>query len=299
MNSNIDYLKQLNIKFEIINEIKAQELIDCNFPCSLLLSYSSIFEKYRIKEKEGKFVNLDFAQLFYLALIDEQLRQFLMILCLEIELKIKTILIADAQKLNVEEVFLQDYINSDIDYLTKTYPNEINDFNLCPNEDLSPLYNFTSAVLFGTFEKLVHNFYCKYAELIYGKQRAPFEKYLSSVRRIRNMVAHNSPLLSELSVNNKMSNNSLSPFLSDKGIKSKTLHTNLSKPIIFDICNIMRLYCGIQSVDKINKTNKEFKKFLRINYRKYGKYLKTNQTISSSYTFFKSIVKIFSSKVAI
>lgn len=293
---NTEIFKKNNIMFNKIDEDKAENIMLKEYPSALLFSYSNLFEKYFGTDKKGTFVSLDFTQLYYLAIIDEQLRQILMRICLEIELKIKTIFLADVQKLDVEENFLNEYIQSDLEYLSKTYPNELEKIKSCKE---TSLYNFLNSILFGTFEKLIHSFYRKYAQIIYGTPRAPFEKYLSSVRKIRNMVAHNSPFLSELKNNEKLSNNSLSPFLSSKGIKSKTLHTNLSKPIMFDLCNILRLYCGIQPLVKIKKNAKEISKFIRTNHKKYVKYFKTNLTLSSSYRFFKDVVKIFSTQVTI
>ncbi len=295
----IDYLESLNITFNKINIAMANEIIEHEFPCSIILSYTSLYDKYRTKDLKDKFVNLDFSCLYYLAKINEEFQKFILLTCIELEQKLKTIFISDAEKLDSEKDFLKEYLKSDYEFLSKANIKDFDSFiNNIDNDSLS-LDKFINLFLYSSFEKMLYSFYEKNAIDIYNKKRAPFEKYLPSLRRLRNLAAHNQPLINQLCETKAIPKNSLSPFLSNKGIKAKTLHTNLSKPIMFDFCMLLRLYCGLMPIQKIKLMYKNFKKILLKSNIKYGRYLKSNQTLVSSYNFIKKIAKIFSKEVSL
>ncbi|MCH5165038.1 MAG: Abi family protein [Clostridiales bacterium] len=293
---DIEYLKKLNVKFNIIDEKEAANLISSEYPLNRLIEFASIFEQYKMTDKQGQFVNLEFAQLYYLTKIDERLRHILMKMCLEIEQKIKYILISDSIKLKVARTFLTEYIRSDYDYLYRHYSKEL-DLFISGDENVYTLDKFLDIITFGTFVKLVRAFYQQYAQEIYHKKHASFEQYLSSVHHIRNKAAHNVTLLSELNEKRGLLNPQVSEYLAKHGINSKTLKTNLSRTIVFDITSVMHLYCNLLSREQIKQNNKVWRKFVFKECRSYKKLFQKNEILKSAYRFSQKVVRIYSKKV--
>lgn len=295
----IDYLKSQNIKFNIINEEQALRIMCSEFPLSKIEDMSSLFEKYRTTEKKNTFVNLEFAHLYYLALIDEGLSDILMRICLELESKLKTILINDVYKLKVADKFLYEYISSDYAFLSRDYSEEINDF-IKFHDDYSDLYTFDrflNMLPLGAIERIIHSFYDKYSEDLQEKSLLHYEKSLNSIRHIRNCVAHNGAVLSQVNIVRGDQNSKISAYLKRRGVGARTLSTNLSKTVIFDIVNILHLYCVIQSNEKIKKNSEELNKFIKDIRKRYRKYFIDNEPLISIYRFLKNIIEIYSKKI--
>lgn len=295
----IEYLKSQNIKFSIINEEQALQIMCLEFPLSKIEDMSSLFEKYRTAEKKNTFVNLDFAHLYYLALIDEELSDILMRICLDLEAKLKTILINDVYKLKVADKFLNEYISSDYAFLSRDYSEEINDF-IKFHEDYSDLYTFDrflNMLPLGAIERIIHSFYDKYCEDLQEKSLLHYEKTLNSIRHIRNCVAHNGAIISKANIIRGEQNSKVSAYLKHSGVGERTLSTNLSKTVIFDIANILHLYCVIQPNDKIKKNNEKLSTFIKDIRKRYRKYFIDNEPLVSIYRFLRDIIEIYSKKI--
>ena len=88
----VTYLKTKNIKFELITEEEAQKYLRDNNNYYNLMAYKHNFEKYMINGTFiDKYIDLDFAYLKDLAIIDYRVRMifFKMIIDIEHYLKIK------------------------------------------------------------------------------------------------------------------------------------------------------------------------------------------------------------------
>ena len=110
----VPYLKTKNIKFELISEDKAEKYLRDNNNYYNVTSYKNNFEKYMI---DGVFVNkyidLDFAYLKDLAIIDHRVRLlfFKMIIDIEHYLKIRLLNlienIADEDRYRIVNLYLE------------------------------------------------------------------------------------------------------------------------------------------------------------------------------------------------
>lgn len=296
---DLKILKQKNIKFEILDEQRAEKILGSEYSLFRLCNLAEIFETYRQTENVGKFVDLDFAQLYFLSDLDYELSHILMRICLELELKLKTLLIADARKLGVINTFVLDYITTDYNYLSQVFPEKIKSLlkNVESGQDEFVLEKFLETITFGTFEKVVRAFYEQYSLMLFGKQSAPYDSYLFSIHNIRNKVAHNIPVISDLLKKSNSFNSRLSEYLVKKGVKAKTLHTNLSRSVVYDVANILYFYCATQDQKRITVNYKELKAFCH-SCKKFKKYFRQNTVLMSSFKFFEKITIIFKSPVA-
>ena len=70
----VPYLKEKNIKFEICNEYDAEKYLRENNNYYNVTSYKNNFTKYPCGELTGKYIDLDFAYLKDLSIIDYRTR---------------------------------------------------------------------------------------------------------------------------------------------------------------------------------------------------------------------------------
>ncbi len=291
----IQHLSEQNISFHYFSRDEAAEIMEKEYSYYKLLEFSTLFERYKTTNKKGNFVKLDFSQLYFLALIDFRLCSILMSMCLEIENALKTRLLCDADRVGDTKSILSEYYESDKDYLEQTY-NSVNievlkNNNLIGAIDSLDLNQFLKIVQFGTLEKIIKYFYGKYSAILYDSEFVPYERQLDSVRRIRNFVAHNNSILCDLNKKQEYNNLELSAFLGKKGIKHKTLKTNMSKVVISDLCNLLYVYVNTVSNSKhIFEILREFD----VDYcQKYAGFFVNNCSIKSAYKFMKEVTKIF------
>lgn len=285
-------LKELNISFKNIDELEAISIMKNKFSYYKLISYTCLFEKYNNGEKKGMFVNLDFSQLYFLAEIDSILSYILMSMCLEIEKNLKAKIISDVESVCKSNVLFDEYYNSDFEYLESNYTLDMNDTikrdRVLP-KDMS-LVEFLDVAQFGTIERFVHFFYNKHALNIYNSHLAPFESRLSSVRRIRNIVAHNNSIINKLTIKTEYKDYKMLSFLGKQGIKNRTLQTNMSKLIISDLCCFFDVYFNLANDQTINNILCSFDE-------KYGEKVKNsfsnNDLINTSYSFIKKVLIIY------
>ncbi len=293
----IDELKKKNITFHILNESDALTIIQEKYSYYKLLSYSCLFEKYRNGEKQGLFVNLDFSQLYYLAEIDSYLSSILMYMCLEIEERLKAKLIFDAESICDTNYLLSEYYDSDREYLESTYIPDNNDSIKCKKIfDIATQMTFNEFLdiaQFGTIERIIHYFYKKHAKSIYGSDFASFETHLSSVRRIRNIVAHNNSILNKLTIKTDYQDFKMLSFLGNRGIKNRTLQTNMSKFIISDLCGFFDVYFDLVNNENLLKILKNFNNDYCENYKES---FASNDLLKTSYIFIKSVLRIYFKK---
>ena len=73
------------IKFSICNEIDARVFLAEHNYYFKLKAYAHNFEQYTDPEKQGKYVNVDFAYLKDLSTIDAQFRKIILTMCIDLE----------------------------------------------------------------------------------------------------------------------------------------------------------------------------------------------------------------------
>ena len=296
MNDFIELLKNQSVRFHLINETSATEIMLHEYSYYTLMEYSVLFPAYNSSSKHG-FVDLDFSDLYSLAILDEKLRYILVLSVLDIERIIKTAFVSDIYKVNAENSILQEYMDMNADFISRYYSEESND-SISNQHHISDMYSwsldqFINIVHFGTFVHLMRFFYSTYANAIYNKDYAPFERHLDSVRRLRNHVAHCNSLLSLLAEEGPTTTDAVASYLGKNGIKSRTLRTNFSKPIIRDFCHFLHLYFNIDSTFLHENFPKTLYEFLNIDCRKHSSRLKSNNILLSSYNFVFQVLKIY------
>lgn len=181
VDEQIELLKQENITFEKISIEEAKEYLIKNNNYRNLCLYKNLFEKYYIDGKYiNKYIDLDFAYLKDLAIIDFELRLLLYDIISDIEhyLKFRIINLIDSDN-NV----IRKYLNRDKENkYTK---------NLSENtsiEDLLDLLPFGKLIEF-------YEFFVKTSKL---KEDKKYVNLLKEIVTLRNRVYHNNKILANL-----------------------------------------------------------------------------------------------------
>lgn len=295
----MDYIRDLKnrkITFNGISEANAEKIIKSEYSFYKLMEYSSLFSTYVKGSQKGCFIHLDFYQLYVLAQIDEHLSYVLMHQCLKIERRLKTILLYEINS-NSNIFSLEEYIRSDQEYLYTVYRSEYfpiikNKFDISDISELS-IDEFLDVIQFGTLERLIEYFNNK---CIVNKVISPFSKiqnFLPSVRRLRNSVAHNNSIISQLKIQHNYNYDITASFLGNHGVNKKNLKTNISKLVIYDYCNVLHLFSLVVHEKDLYNNLDELDVFLDYCRLNYSKLFDKNETIKSAYNFISKVIKIY------
>ncbi len=211
----VPYLKKKNIKFEKISEQEAEDYLRNNNNYYNLTSYKHNFLKYPSPagEYEGLYQDLDFAYLKDMAIIDHRVRLLFFKIIIDIEhyLKIRILnLIENIEQENGyravnmylekdfnDEKFPKKVHNSIFKKVGSEYYNKIfSKYDIDQDQQLEniPIWEFLEIITFG---ELV-NFYEFFSKEYNLKNELKNIFILREIVKLRNAVAHNSCLLSDL-----------------------------------------------------------------------------------------------------
>jgi len=300
MKSTIESIKETGITFNFISEEKADTIMKSEFTPRMLLCYSSLFDKYKKTLSKGRFINLDFAYLYELALLDCELRKIIMGMCLDIERCLKVLLIDDCERLENKDSIVVDYCETDFDFLNANYNSNNLDYyakQIIGSSNISELQldNFLEIVQFGTFQRLLVFFYSKYSKHFENCNRLALLQNLDSVRSLRNAVAHNNALLSHLNYEGAEEfhrNYALASFLGDHGIKSRNLETNIKKQLLHDFACLVNMYSRIATNPEVNCCLSSLLSFFSNRCTLHASFFDHNPTILSAYKFCRDVIMI-------
>lgn len=115
----VTYLKEKNIKFIECSEVDAEKYLRENNNYFNVTAYKNNFIKYQCGNLKGKFIDLDFAYLKDLSIIDYRVRIVLFKMIIDIEHYLKIRIVNE-----IEEIFEEDGYNIVNLYLEHDYNNK-------------------------------------------------------------------------------------------------------------------------------------------------------------------------------
>jgi len=221
VDQQIDHLEEKGVKFARISKAEAVQYLTDNNNYFKLTAYRKTFPKYQNGEQRGKYIDLDFAQLKDLAIIDMRLRYVLLHLALDIEhyakvRLIKTIADSSDDGYNV----VRDFIAKLNDDQHTAFDREIDRNRGNPYcgaiiqkyDNDYPVWAFVEVIPFGRFVA----FYRHCANYFNDRTMGDDYYLLLSAKELRNATAHSNCILNDLSPNTSVrrTNNSISTELS-------------------------------------------------------------------------------------
>ena len=304
----VPYLKQKNIKFEKISESDAEKYLRDNNNYYNVTSYKHNFLKYPSPagEKEGLYQDLDFAYLKDMSIIDHRLRLVLFKMIIDIEHYLKIRILNIVENIPEENGYrvVNLYLEKDFNDKKRVhnsifkkvgseyYEKIFSKYDIDEDKKLEniPIWEFLEIVTFGELISF-YEFFSKKYNLIEENKNIFI---LREVGKLRNAVAHNSCVLSEL---NKKDNpyppdHKITQFLKECGIEKETRKNKLSNSRIRQITYTLYIFNKIVSSEGIKKnirndSNELF--FGRIIYHK--EYYNNNELLKSIYSYFKNIIE--------
>jgi len=306
----VPYLKTKNIKFELISEDKAEKYLRDNNNYYNVTSYKNNFEKYMI---DGVFINkyidLDFAYLKDLAIIDHRVRllYFKMIIDIEHYLKIRILNLIE----NIEDEDGYRIVNLYLekDFNDERFPRKVHNsifkkvgseyyqkifskYDIDKNKKLEniPVWKFLEIITFG---ELV-NFYEFFSKEYQLKKEIKNIFILREIVKLRNAVAHNSCVLCDLD----KKDNKYAPdfkivnYLNSCGIGKETRDNKLSNSRIKQMTYTFYMFNEIVTSEGVKRNvitdlNELF--YERIILHK--EYYNNNELLKSIYAYFDKIIK--------
>lgn len=311
----VSYFKTKNIKFELITEEAAQKYLRDNNNYYNITAYKHNFEKYMVNGVfVDKYIDLDFAYLKDLAIIDYRVRMifFKMIIDIEHYLKIRILnLIEDIDKedgyrivnMYLEKDFIDDRFpkkvhNSIFKKVGNNYYQKIfSKYDTDEDKKLEniPVWEFLEIITFG---ELV-NFYEFFSKEYQLKKEIKNIFILREIVKLRNAVAHNSCILCELDKkdNEHIPDFKIIDYLNSCGIGKKARNNKLRNSRIKQMTYTLYMFNEIVTstgikLNVINEINKLF--YERIILHK--EYYNNNELLKSIYAYFDKIIKKYYSE---
>ena len=303
----VQHLKEKNIKFEYCTEKEAELYLRKNNNYYNLTSYKNNFLKYQCGNKEGKFIDLDFAYLKDLAIIDYRVRLLLFKMIIDIEHYLKIRILNTIEEIPREDGYKIVNIYLDRDYNNKEKPQQIHesirskvtseyyhkifvkyDINKNTKIENIPVWEFLEIITFG---ELINFF--EFFTIFY---RLPDNKYifiLREIKKLRNAVAHNSCVLCDLDKKDTkhLTDILIVDYLKECGIGKENRTTKLGNSRIRQITDTLYLFNIIVTSDGIKENvTKELRELFYERIPLNKKYYNNNGLLKSIYNYFDKII---------
>lgn len=295
----VAHLKEKGVTFNLFSEHDAAEYLRSNNYYFKLSAYRRNYDKRKDGPRAGQYINLDFAYLRDLAIIDMTLRYTLVQLSLDIEHYVKLDLLRRAEDRREDgyELF-ENFVSSlDPDQANYLYAELERNGRSAYEHDLYekyadrlPIWVFLETASFGW----LISFYRFYADK-YGDSKMENLYYLlRSCKGVRNASAHSSCILNDLRPNTS-SIRSRSCVLDElkeiKGISKITRDRKMSNIRIQQIVTLLYAYrIFVTSTGMMRKTCDRLSALSDRMQRNRG-YYDTNPMIQSSFDFLCRVIK--------
>lgn len=309
VNQMTEYLKDKNIKFNYISEENAEIYLKYNNNYYNVTSYKNNFEKYLVNGSfVDKYIDLDFAYLKDLSIIDMRLRLLLFKMIIDIEHYLKLKILNKIEEIDIEDgyrivnMYLEKDFNDDnfpkklhksilkkvgSDYYQKIFSKY--DLDLDKKLEDIPIWEFLEIITFGELVNF-YDFYTKEYNLIDENKDVYI---LRDIVKLRNAVAHNSCVLSDLGNkdNQHPASYKIIQFLKDCNIGKESRGNKLSNSRIRQITYTLYMFNEIVTSVGVKENIK--RKLNKLFYNRiilHKEYYNNNELLKSIYLYFDKII---------
>ena len=304
----IDNLKSKNIKFEKMSEDDAKKYLKYNNNYHNLTAYKKDFLKYNLGKLTGKYIDLDFAYLKDLSIIDMRTRILLFKMVIDIEHYLKIKILNTIESIPEEDGYriVNMYLEYDYNKNEKRLHNSIfkklgsadyqkifSKYDIDKDKKLEniPIWEFLEIVTFGELISFYEYFTNEYNLEEEKKDIFIFREIV----KLRNAVAHNTSILSELNTanNNYPVSYKIIKYLKDSKLGKKIRTKKMSNSRIKQITCVLYMFNQIVTSDGIKKNiKKEINDLFFNRIIKHKEYYNNNELLKSVYLYFSKIIKI-------
>lgn len=299
----INHMKEKGIRFDETSIEDAINFLHYNNYYFKLAAYRNLYPKIVQGKRKGEYQNLDFAYLQELSTIDMHIRYLIIEMCLDIEHAIKVRLVDAVTNNQFEDGYeiVRRYLNEEDKnfYLLKTIKKHKSG-EYCGNliDKYYPYFPIWALVEVISFGDLLH--ICQFYERKYNCQIIPKNKFMNTVRDLRNASAHSNCLLNQLNQrmeSSKQPDSEITKFVKNIGtISNQTRNNNLHKNFAYDITVLLYVYDWLMPSIAKKKRYAQLYFFMKGRAKKKASYFSTNSQISGCYVFLRKIIDNLNSK---
>lgn len=298
LDGQIEHLKEKGVLFNIMDEAEARDYLGQHNNYFKLTAYRKNYDKHPVGENKDKYINLEFAYLVDIAVIDMQLRYRIVHMALDLEHHTKLQLLRKMDEYNEDGYqVVQDYIDSLDETQRKIFDSEINRNKgniycgdiIAKYEGAFPIWAFIEIVPFG---RLVA-FYGFCADRFSDKSMKDTFYRLLTCKEIRNASAHSNCILNNLKA--KTAAHSTNAAVTSELMKIKGMNTNfrknrMSNARIQQVVTLLYTHKDMVESEGIKRSESEDLKKIMERIDKNYDYYNTNPMIKGTFDFLKLVV---------
>ena len=304
IHDQIEDMRSKGITFTYIDEKDARNFLKYNNYYFKLKSYSKNYDKYTGTVKKGQYINLDFAYLQELCILDAHLRRVIILMALDIEHALKTRLLSDLSENDAEDGYciVNQYLNAD--YLrVKSLHDKIGKSALSDliqkrmeNDDNYGLWEIAEVLSFGEFIDLYQLYYSLYPSL-----GSDYSSYVWSIKFLRNAAAHNNCLLNSLKAPYHIKLHKTREIQFEiskiKSISSGAREKWMANPVIHDFVVLVFVFVKLIKNSEVKQSGIDRLLWLfNERMQRHREYFVKNDSIVESYNFTGRVVNYFCGK---
>ena len=298
LDGQIEHLKEKGVLFNIMDEEAAKDYLTQHNNYFKLTAYRKNYGKHPDGENKGKYINLEFAYLVDLAVIDMQLRYCLVHMALDIEHHTKLQLLRKMEEFNEDGYqIVQDYLDSLDEKQKKICDSELsrNKGNIYCGDIVDkydgayPIWAFVEIIPFG---RLV---------AFYGFCAGRFEDAdmkdnffrLLTCKEIRNASAHSNCILNDLKAKTATHNTNdaiTKELMTIPKMSSNFRKNRMSNARIQQVVTLFYMHKTMVESDGIKKSESEELQKIMKRVDKHYDYYKTNQMVKVTLDFLRMVV---------
>lgn len=300
----IDHMKRKGIQFNIVTEDEAEIYLTNNTYYFKLKAYAKNYDKYRSEEKKGQYVNLEFAYLKDLSIIDMHLRHLILKISVDIEHALKTRFLRDFNQSNdngyeaVKE-FLEEYPEILDNIKLKSANSYVKDLADKLFEEEFAIWNIIELLSLKDFLRLYDFFYKKYSDALVGHN---MYYPMQGVRKLRNAAAHSNCLINSLKkpyTGEIRYNNKVDRFIRNiQSIDKKSIKNNMKNQMIYDFVTMLYIIDDMVLSKDMKKTMiDDIYELIHGRMIRNADYYKKESSICSTYEFIKKVIDFLHNKI--
>ena len=301
----INHLKTKGVKFELISIEEAAAYLRDNNNYFKLRAYRKNFPKHPAGENEGKYINLDFAELKDLSIIDMRMRYVFIQMALDIEHFAKVKLIRAVVESNddgyqIVEDYKEKLKNDDLTNNTFRYQALQADLERNRNnpycggiiekyDNCYPVWAFVEIIPLGT----LINFYGYCAEKLKLKDMKDEFYLLKTIKELRNAAAHSNCIIHDMGNKDSKYNANYSMLRSLKGISKSTRDSQLGNERMRQMITLLYTHTVLVASEGVHiHASNNLHDLIERMFR-HVDYYADNENILKAFEFFKKCVDIF------
>ena len=304
----IEHMKGKGIHFDIISDADAESYLRENNNYFKIRAYRKNFDKYVGGKNDGKYIDLDFAALKDLSIIDMRLRYAVIHMALDTEHFLKVKLLQKVE-LNREDGYkiVSDYFsdlqNRDMANGTHFYNQLTDELNRNKNNpycggiinacsDGYSVWAFIEVIPLGS----LLSFYIFCANRFHDRSMVNEYHLMKDIRELRNAAAHNNCILHDMKVHDQRHAPNLNMLSAISSISKSTRQKRLSNERMRQLCTLLYAHrMLVSSPGVLDHTSTVLHQLIDRMFKHKNYYSQTSPVLAS-FSFFQKIVEIFYKK---